>query len=197
MIGGSARGSLPEDGAMKAKRTAPNKVTHAAKAKDAERPKSDLLIVAIGASAGGIEAFADLLRNLPPNTGMAFVIIQHLDPKHQSFLTELLSKKTAMKVVEVKNGMEVQPNYVYVTPPNASMSIQDHTLQLTSRGESHMSMDNFMRTLAEEQGNRAIGVILSGLGTDGALGMVEIQAQGGVTFAQEGEDGNTERMMLP
>jgi two-component system CheB/CheR fusion protein len=153
--------------------------------------------VAIGASAGGIEAFTDLLRNLPPNSGMAFVIVQHLDPKHQSFLAELLSKETAMKVAEVKNGMGVEPDHVYVIPPNSSMSIHDHTLKLASRGESraaHMSIDDFMRTLAQEQGNHAIGVILSGLGSDGTLGMAEIQAQGGVTFAQEGKSAKFDGM---
>jgi two-component system, chemotaxis family, CheB/CheR fusion protein len=147
-----------------------------------------LLITAIGASAGGIEAFTDLLRNLPADTGMVFVLIQHLDPKHHSVLAELLSKETVMPVKEVTDGMRVEANHVYVIPPNATMSISNHTLQLASRGEArgvHMSIDHFMRSLAEAQGNRAIGVILSGFGTDGTLGMAEIQAQGGVTFAQD------------
>jgi two-component system, chemotaxis family, CheB/CheR fusion protein len=174
--------------AVKSNGMSQNREKGSANGKGAVRPKDDLLIVAIGASAGGIEASTELLRNMPTNTGMAFVIVQHLDPKHQSFLTELLSKETKMKVLEVKNGMEVQPNHVYVIPPNASMAIHNQSLQLGTRGESrtaHMSIDDFMRTLAQEQGNRAIGVILSGLGTDGTLGMTEIQAQGGVTFAQE------------
>ena len=150
--------------------------------------KNDLLIAAVGASAGGIEAFTELVSNLPTDTGMAFVLVQHLDPEHHSMLTELLSKKTAMRVEEVTNGMTVEPNHVYVIPPNATMSISNHTLQLAPRGDSralHMSIDHFMRALAEEQGNRAIGVILSGSGTDGTAGLAEIQAQGGVTFAQD------------
>jgi two-component system, chemotaxis family, CheB/CheR fusion protein len=150
--------------------------------------KNDLLIVAIGASAGGIEAATELMKNLPEDTGMAFVLIQHLDPKHHSILTELLSKETAMPVKEVTDGMRVEPDHVYVIPPNASMSIKDHTLNLRPREESrglHMSIDQFMRSLAEEQGPRAIGVILSGSGSDGTLGIAEIQAQGGLTFAQE------------
>jgi len=150
---------------------------------------SELLIAAIGASAGGIEAFTELLNHLPADTGMVFVLIQHLDPKHQSMLTELLSKKTTMPVMEVTDGMRVEPNHVYVIPPNATMSIADHMLKLTTpRGDAqgpHMTIDYFMRSLAEAQGNRAIGVILSGYGTDGTLGMAEIQAQGGVTFAQD------------
>ncbi len=150
--------------------------------------KNDLLIAAVGASAGGIEAFTELVTNLPTDTGMAFVLVQHLDPEHHSMLTELLSKKTAMRVNEVTNGMTVEPNHVYVIPPNATMSISNHTLQLAPRGDSralHMSIDHFMRALAEEQGNRAIGVILSGSGTDGTAGLAEIQAHGGVTFAQD------------
>jgi len=150
--------------------------------------QNDLLIVAIGASAGGIEAFTELVTSLPSDTGMAYVLVQHLDPTHQSMLTELVSKKTKMAVEEVADGMGVQPDHVYVIPPNATMSISNHTLQLGPREESrgqHMSIDHFMRSLAEAQGNRAIGVILSGSGTDGTLGMAEIQAQGGVTFAQD------------
>ncbi|HLV93559.1 MAG TPA: chemotaxis protein CheB [Candidatus Acidoferrales bacterium] len=148
----------------------------------------DLLIAAIGASAGGIESFTELLKYLPKDTGMAFVLIQHLDPKHESALTTLLSKRTAMPVKEATNGMRAEENHVYVIPPNATMSISGHTLNLSPRGESaaaHMTIDHFMRALAEAQGSRAIGVILSGYGTDGTLGMAEIQAQGGVTFAQD------------
>jgi two-component system, chemotaxis family, CheB/CheR fusion protein len=149
---------------------------------------SQFLVAAIGASAGGIEAFTELLRNLAPDTGMAFVLIQHLDPKHHSILTELLSKESKMPVREVTNGMRLVPNNVYVIPPNASMSVADHSLRLRPREDAprpQMPIDQFMRSLAEQQGNRAIGVILSGSGSDGTLGLAEIQAQGGVTFAQE------------
>src|SRR5260221_1849111 len=150
----------------------------------------DATIVAIGASAGGIEALTELLNYLPPDTGMAFVLVQHLDPKHHSILTELLAKRTAMTVTEVSDGLPVKPNQVYVIPPNAAMAISDHRLHLSPREESrgaHMAVDLFMRSLAEQKGNRAIGVILSGSGTDGTLGMGEIQAHGGVTFAQDDE----------
>lgn len=155
---------------------------------DESSTKNGLLVVAIGASAGGIEAFSELVRNLPPDTGMAFVLIQHLDPTHHSILTELVSKETSMDVCEVTNGMTVAPNRVHVIPPNALMTISDHTLQLAPRGEGrgvYMAIDQFMRTLAEDQGKRAIGVILSGSGTDGTLGIAEIHAQGGLTFAQD------------
>ena len=150
----------------------------------------DATIVAIGASAGGIEALTELMTHLPADTGMGFVLVQHLDPKHHSILTELLGRKTAMSVTEVSEGVPVAPNHVYVIPPNASMTISDHTLHLGPREESHgahMSVDHFMRSLAEQKGNRAIGVILSGSGSDGTLGMGEIQAHGGMTFAQDDE----------
>jgi two-component system CheB/CheR fusion protein len=157
--------------------------------KTAEPSSNGFLIVAIGASAGGMEAFSELIQNLPPDTGMAFVLIQHLDPKHHSILTELLAKQTRMRVKEVADGMHLEPDHIFVIPPNATMSVADRTLQITTPREEtrglHMSIDHFMRALASEEGDRAIGVILSGSGSDGTLGMAEIQAQGGVTFAQD------------
>jgi two-component system CheB/CheR fusion protein len=152
--------------------------------------EQDTTIVAIGASAGGVEALTELMTHLPADTGLAFVLVQHLDPKHHSILTELIGRKTAMAVTEVSDGVPIVPNHVYVIPPNASMTIRDHTLHLGPREESHgahMSVDHFMRSLAEQKGNRAIGVILSGSGSDGTLGIGEIQAHGGVTFAQNEE----------
>ena len=159
------------------------------KASREERPAQpdDVPVVAIGASAGGLEAFTELLSHLPCDTGMGFVLVQHLDPKHESMLTELISRSTTMPVVEVQDGMKVQANHVYVIPPNATMTIQDHTLHLTAREArgQHLAVDFFMRALAESQGTNSIGVVLSGAGSDGSLGLAEIQAQGGVTFAQD------------
>lgn len=147
----------------------------------------EFLIAALGASAGGLEAFSELIRNLPPDTGMAFVLIQHLDPTHHSMLADLISKTTRMHVNEVSNGMSVEPNNVYVIPPNTTMSISHHTLTLVPRDASvgmPMPIDHFMRSLSA-LGNRAVGVVLSGTGSDGTFGLCEIQAQGGVTFAQD------------
>jgi two-component system CheB/CheR fusion protein len=184
---------------MKSKSAGPDKPRSSQKDENSQADRNnDLLIAAIGASAGGIEATTELLSHVPADTGMAFVLVQHLDPSHHSMLTELLSKKTPMRVVEVTNGMTVEPNQVYVIPPNATMSISNHTLQLGPRTESsrgvHMSIDHFMRALAEEQGNRAIGIILSGSGTDGTAGLAQIQAQGGVTFAQDDESAKYDSM---
>lgn len=160
---------------------------HEAKSGATPLHTDEFLIAAVGASAGGIEAVADLIRNMPPDTGMAFVLIQHLDPTHPSFLSDLVSKRTSMPVREVADGMTVEPNSVYVIPPNTMMSISHHTLQLVPRDDSAgkpMPIDYFMRSLAEHA-HRAVGVVLSGTGSDGTLGLSEIQAQGGVTFAQD------------
>jgi two-component system, chemotaxis family, CheB/CheR fusion protein len=145
-------------------------------------------VVGIGASAGGLEACRLLLKSLPPDTGLAFVLVQHLDPGHQSMLTSLLSKATEMPVTEVKEGMRAEPNHVYIIPPNTTMGILNGDLHLTARmepGSRHMPIDHFLRSLAEDQGSGAIGVILSGAATDGTLGLKAIKSEGGITFAQE------------
>src|SRR5215471_11935286 len=160
---------------MKSKSPAPPKRTvDKRQREELSSSVNGFLIVAIGASAGGIEAFTELMRALPANTGMSFVLIQHLDPTHHSILTELLAKETSMIVREVADGMPLQQNHVYVIPPNATMSIANRRLQIAPREETrglHMSIDRFMRSLANEEGSRAIGVILSGSGSDGTLGM--------------------------
>ena len=147
-----------------------------------------LPVVAIGASAGGLAAFTALLKALPAKTGMAFVLIQHLEPKHESALTTLLSKATDLPVVEVTDGIAVEGDHVYVIPPNKKMTIREGTLRLAPRSEGsgmQRPIDDFSIALAEEQGNGAIGVVLSGTGSDGTYGLRAIKAAGGVTFAQE------------
>lgn len=146
-------------------------------------------IVCIGASAGGLEAFTELLSHLRADNGMAFVLIQHLDPKHESHLTELLSKASKMPVSEVKSGTRAQTNHVYVIPPRYNLSIADGVLQPTARPDSgrNMPIDSFLCALAADRGRRAVAVILSGTASDGTLGLQAIKAAGGVTFAQEPE----------
>jgi two-component system CheB/CheR fusion protein len=146
-------------------------------------------IVGIGASAGGLEAFTDLLGALPPNTGMAFVLVQHLDPDHPSLLTTLLGRTTAMAVEEIQDGVRIQPNHVYVIPPNTSLSLAEGALRLAPRsGRSrHLPIDDFFFSLADEQQRLAIGVILSGTASDGAEGIRAIKARCGITFAQNEE----------
>jgi two-component system CheB/CheR fusion protein len=145
-------------------------------------------IVGIGASAGGLEAFRRLLSALPNDTGMAYVLVQHLDQHHESILAELLSEATQMQVSEVKNDTAVEPNQVYVIPSSKDLILAGGMLKLVPRkqtGLAHMPIDSFLKTLADQQGSRAIGVILSGMGSDGTLGLRAIEAEGGIGFAQE------------
>jgi len=145
-------------------------------------------VVGIGASAGGLEAYSELLHNLPEKTGMAFVLVQHLDPKHQSGLQEILARTTGIPVTEVTHGTKVQPDHVYVIPPNTDLSITGGILQLSGRTMvhgQHMPIDHFFRSMAKDAGQRAIGVVLSGTASDGTEGCRAIKATGGLTFAQE------------
>jgi two-component system, chemotaxis family, CheB/CheR fusion protein len=145
-------------------------------------------IVGIGASAGGLEAFTQVLRHLPADTGMAFVLVQHLDPVHESALTSLLARATKMPVTEVTPRLRVRPNQVYVIPPNVNLTMRVGVLHLQPRPEGrapHNSIDTFLVSLAEDQQERAIGVILSGTATDGTLGLEAIKAEGGITLAQD------------
>ncbi len=152
------------------------------------RPGLSFPVVAVGASAGGLAAFTALLRALPAESGMAFVLIQHLEPKHESALTTLLSKATSMPVLEVTDGIAAEPNHVYVIPPNRNMTIREGRLRLTPRSDApglQRPIDDFSIALAEEQGTAAIGVVLSGTGSDGTYGLKAIKAAGGMTFAQD------------
>jgi two-component system, chemotaxis family, CheB/CheR fusion protein len=145
-------------------------------------------VVGIGASAGGLEAFSQLLTSMPHDTGMAFVLIQHLDPAHKSLLSELLSKTTRMEVTEVVDGVLIEPNHVYVIPANAALRLTKRALHLSRRGPSagpHFTIDEFFRSLAVEQGRLSIGVVLSGTGSDGSQGIKAIKSACGITFAQD------------
>jgi two-component system CheB/CheR fusion protein len=153
------------------------------------RPCSgDSSVTGIGASAGGLEVFKLLLADLPADTGFAFVFVQHLDPKHRSMLSEILARATAMPVREAVDGMPVEANHVYVIPANADLTIAHGVLKIAPRTQaarSHMPIDRFLRSLADACGSKAVGVILSGAGTDGSAGVEAIKAAGGVTFAQD------------
>ena len=145
-------------------------------------------IVAIGASAGGLEAFTELLEHLPADTGMGFVLIQHLDPVHPSELPRLLGRATRMPTQDAKRGQLVEPDNVYVIPPNTVMTIANGKLELepraTGRRPQHV-IDTFFESLANDQSERAIGVVLSGTASDGTLGLEAIKGEGGFTFAQD------------
>ncbi|MEG4326678.1 chemotaxis protein CheB [Microcoleus sp. herbarium5] len=144
-------------------------------------------IVGIAASAGGLAAFMALLSHLPSDTGMAFVLIQHLDPNHKSLLSEILARRTQMPVNEVEDGVAVEPNQVYVIPPNTKMVLCKGALQLSPREKiygKYLPGDAFFTSLAIDRGHKAIAVVLSGGDGDGSLGLKAIKAAGGMTFAQ-------------
>jgi len=145
-------------------------------------------IVGIGASAGGLEALEQFLRHVPAGSGMAFVIVQHLDPTHKGILPELLHRATGMKVFQVKDRMRVQPDCVYVIPPNRDMTILHGVLYLfepvAPRG-LRLPIDLFLRSLAQDRQQHSIGVILSGMGSDGTLGLRAIKEMAGVALVQD------------
>src|ERR1035438_8742202 len=147
-------------------------------------------VVGIGASAGGLDAFTQLLRPLPIDTNMAFVLVQHLDPGHKSMLTEIIGRETRMPVSEVRDHMTLEPNHVYVIPPNMQMSLQKGILHLVPRTIVHgasLPIDFFLRSLAADRGPLAIAVILSGADADGSQALEAIKAEGGIAFAQDSE----------
>lgn len=150
----------------------------------------DFPIVAIGTSAGGLETLELFFTNMPEGNGMAFVIVQHLDPNYVGMMPELLQRMTTMKVFQVTDGLKVKPNCVYVIPPNKSMSILNKTLYLFAPVETHgirLSIDIFLCSLAEDQQEKSIGIILSGMGSDGSLGIKAIKEKNGIVLVQDPE----------
>jgi two-component system CheB/CheR fusion protein len=145
-------------------------------------------IVGIGASAGGLDALEQFFQNMPENSGMAFVVIQHLDPNHSGIMPELLQRITSMKVFQAADHLKVKPNYVYVIPPNKSLAILKGSLHLFDPVESRglrLPIDIFFRSLADDCLERSIGIILSGMGSDGSLGLHAIKEKNGLVLVQE------------
>ena len=150
--------------------------------------RDDFPVVCFGASAGGLEAFTKLFTALPSNGGMAFILIQHLDPTHKSMMVELLSSHTSMKVLQAVEGMKIERDHVYVIPPRAYLSIRSGSLRLSAPRERHgarMPLDFFLCSLAEEYEERAICAILSGTGADGSLGVKAVKEKGGLVIVQD------------
>ncbi len=145
-------------------------------------------VVGIGASAGGLDAFRRFFRSLPPRNGMAFVLVQHLDPTHRSYISQLLSRHTSMRVVEAQDRMRVEPDTVYVIPPNRSLTLRRGLLRLrepSDRRGTRTPIDKFFCSLAEEIGEKAIGILLSSTGTDGVMGLRALKAEGGMVMVQD------------
>ena len=159
--------------------------------KNVKKPafRKHIPLVCIGASAGGLEAMTALIKSLPPKMNMAFVLIPHLEPHHKSMLAEILSRSSSLDIHQVKNNTKVESAHIYVVPPNASLAIAHNILTTTSRTKSlngkYLPIDHFMTSLANDSGEKAIGVILSGTGSDGTLGAKAIKAKGGIVFAQD------------
>jgi len=154
-------------------------------------------VVGLGASAAGLEALELFLGKMPINTGMAFVVIQHLDPNYVGMMPELLQRITPMKVFQASDGLKVEPNGIYVIPPNKSLSIKDGILHLSSPVEIRglrLPIDFFFRSLARDQQEKSIGVILSGMGSDGSLGVKAIKEQGGLVLVQEPKSAKFDNM---
>ena len=152
---------------------------------------SKLIVVGIGASAGGIKAVKEFLEGIPDDSGMAFVVILHLSPEHESRLAEVLRGSTAMPVMQVNEAVAVKPNHVYVVPPDQSLSMVDGHLAVSARTrieERRAPIDIFFRTLGESHHSRAVGVVLSGTGADGSMGLKRIKENGGLCFAQDPDE---------
>ena len=144
-------------------------------------------IVGLGASAGGLEALEQFLRHVPGESGLAYVVVQHLDPTHKGIMVELLQRSTKMPVLQIKDRMQVKPNCVYVIPPNKDLSILHgilHLLEPAAPRGLRLPIDFFFRSLADDRHEGTIGVILSGMGSDGTLGLRAIKENAGAVFVQ-------------
>jgi two-component system CheB/CheR fusion protein len=145
-------------------------------------------VVGVGASAGGLEAFTAFLKALSPEPGIGLVFVTHLDPHRESSFAQILARATKMRVRQIERAVRVEVNCVYVIPPNCDLTIVGSVLHIEDRHEPrtvNMGIDIFFRSLAHDQGKNAIGVILSGTGSDGTLGLAAIKGEGGITFAQD------------
>ncbi|MDH5681351.1 MAG: chemotaxis protein CheB, partial [Spirochaetota bacterium] len=159
--------------------------------------ETDITVVSLGASAGGLDAFKKFFTSMPSNSGIAFVLIQHLDPSHESLMVDLLARHTEMLVQQAKNNMKVKANNVYIIPPNKYMSIHEGVLRLLSpveRRGMRMPIDFFFRSLAEDRKEKAICIILSGTGSDGTLGLRTIKELGGMVMVQEPHEASYDGM---
>ncbi|HTR27824.1 MAG TPA: chemotaxis protein CheB, partial [Puia sp.] len=153
----------------------------------AHPPSNYFPVVGVGASAGGLEAFKRLLKAVPESSGMAFILVQHLEPNHESMLTEILQKNTPIPVEEVTDNVHVAPDHIYIIPSNKLLTADDGRLRLKPRPKKKKSLpvDVFFTSLAQVHGSHAIGVVLSGTASDGTRGLEAIKERGGLTFAQE------------
>ena len=163
-----------------------------------DEPVSSVLVVGIGASAGGIDSLKEFFSEMPADSGLAFVVVQHLDPAHASHMAGLLARQTTMKVAEAQDESPIQANRIYTIPPNKFLSVRDGTLRLTEavkRDGLRLPIDFFFRSLAQDQHEKAIAVLFSGSGSDGTLGIREIRGTGGLVIVQNPETAQFDSMI--
>lgn len=178
----------PHSGKMGQKRKQRKSIppTHPDKVTTTHKEENSFFIVGIGASAGGLEVFEEFFLHMPPKSGMAFILIQHMHPDYKSFTVEILKKYTSMGIFQAEDKMQIRPNCVYIKPPDKDMKIVNRVLHLLDPAKQcRHTIDSFFWSLAEDQTNMAIGIILSGTGTDGTLGLKAIKGSGGMTMVQD------------
>lgn len=162
-------------------------------------PNGPVAVVGLGASAGGVAVLQQFFEGMVPDSGLAFVVVMHLSPDHESNLAGVIQQKTRMPVIQVNQAVKVRPNHVYVIPPNKQLVIEDSTLNLVEAQQAlgrRVTIDLFFRTLAQSYGQRSVCVILSGSDSDGVIGLKHIRAQGGVTMAQDPQEAEHDSMPL-
>ncbi|MBL8268005.1 chemotaxis protein CheB [Steroidobacter sp.] len=186
------RRTKPKPPTARKKAAAPRSASHGKNPAKANGPLPlSPLVVGIGASAGGLEAFTTFFTHMPADSGMVFVLVQHLDPHHKSMLVDLLGRHTAMPVVEASNGVQLGANRIFIIPPNATLTLRGGMLRVSRPAparEHRRPIDTFFASLAEDQGERAVCVVLSGTGSDGSLGLRKIKEHGGLSLAQADAD---------
>ncbi len=162
------------------------------------KPRAPFPIIGLGASAGGLQALKDFFTHMPAESGMAFVVIMHLSPKHESHVAALLQATTAMPVMQVTESVKVEPNHVYVIPPTKNLEMSDELISLAEPEPLHkgkqISIDLFFRTLGETHKQMAVGIVLSGMGSDGTNGLKRIKEQNGIAFAQDPKEAEHDSM---
>src|SRR6478672_11388190 len=160
-------------------------------------PNEPAAVVGLGASAGGIGPLQQFFGDMDPQSGLAFVVVMHLSPEHESQLANVLQQKTSMPVTQVDKPVHVRPNHVYVIPPNNQLTFEDSTLRLVPPQQAvgrRVTIDLFFRTLAQAYGQRAVSVIMSGTDSDGVIGLKHIRAQGGLTIVQDPNEAQSDSM---
>ena len=191
-----SRATMPQSRSPQARAVRPKSSRRAAGPRSTA-PPGDFAVVGIGASAGGLEACSKLMDGLPAGNGMAFILVQHLDPTHESMMVDLLAGHTSMTVRQATDGMPIEPDHLYVIPPGTYLSIGNGALHLSqpqARHGARLPFDFLLHSLAEECGARAVAVILSGTGADGTLGLKAVKENGGLVIAQEPDEAGFDGM---